>query len=93
MAKSIISNERCCLVCGTTFDLHKHHIFYGSANRKLSEKYGCWCYLCARHHNMSCEGVHFNKILDTKLKQQAQKAFEYNNPDLNFIKIFGKNYL
>lgn len=93
MSRSIISNERYCLVCGTPFNIHKHHIFFGTANRKNSEKYGCWCYLCSRHHNMSNEGVHFNKILDSKLKQQAQKAFEYQYPELSFLKIFGRNYL
>jgi hypothetical protein len=90
---SIINNERECLVCGSTYNLHKHHIFYGTANRKLSEQYGCWCYLCARHHNMSNEGVHFNKPLDTKLKEYTQKRFNEVYPDLDFMQIFGKNYL
>ena len=93
MSKSIISNERECLVCKTTFDLHKHHIFYGMAKRKISEHYGCWCYLCARHHNMSNEGVHFNKTLDTKLKQLTQRRFMELYPNLDFIKVFGKSYL
>lgn len=93
MSKSIISNERFCLVCGTPINLHKHHIFFGTGNRKLSEKYGCWCFLCSRHHNMSNQGVHFNKILDLKLKQQCQKAFEYHYPDLDFLSIFHRNYL
>lgn len=91
--QSIINNERECLVCGITDNLHKHHIYYGTANRKLSEKYGCWCYLCAKHHNMSKEGVHFNKALDTKLKVYTQKRFNEAYPELNFRKIFGKNYL
>lgn len=91
--RSIVSNERECLVCGSAYNLHKHHIFFGSANRKLSEKYGCWCYLCARHHNMSNEGIHFNKPLDTKLKQYTQKKFNEVYPDLDFMRIFGKNYL
>lgn len=91
--QSIVNNEKQCLVCGSTYNLHKHHIFFGSANRKLSEKYGCWCYLCARHHNMSSEGVHFNKPLDTKLKKHTQKKFNEVYPELDFMRIFGKNYL
>ena len=91
--KSIISNERECLVCGSTYNLHKHHIFFGTANRKLSEQYGCWCYLCARHHNMSESGVHFSKPLDIKLKKFAQERFNEAYPELDFRKIFGKNYL
>lgn len=93
MTKSIISNEKECLVCGTTYNLHRHHIFFGTGKRQLSEKYGCWCYLCSEHHNMSKFGVHFNKILDTKLKKNAQKKFEEAYPELDFLKIFGRNYL
>ena len=92
MSKSIISNERECLVCKTTYNLHKHHVFEGTANRKKSEKYGCWCYLCAKHHNLSNEGVHYNKALDKKLKKYAQSKFEETYPELDFLKIFGRNY-
>jgi hypothetical protein len=91
--KSIISNEKYCLVCGLP-NVHKHHIYEGTGRRKLSEKYGCWCFLCPRHHNMSNEGVHFNKILDLKLKQQCQKAweFQYGSRE-DFIKVFNRSYL
>ena len=91
--KSIINNEKQCLICGSTYNVHKHHIYGGTANRKLSEEYGCWCYLCARHHNMSEFGVHYSKALDLKLKQFTQQKFNENYPDLDFMKIFGKNYL
>ena len=91
MGKSIIQNERECYVCKTTQNLHRHHIFFG-ANRKHSETYGLWVYLCARHHNMSDAGVHFNKKLDTELKQLAQKTWEETYGD-GFMSIFGKNYL
>lgn len=92
MSRSIISNERKCLVCETTFDLHKHHIFYGTGKRKLSEQYGCWCYLCGAHHNLSSAGVHFNKKLDNQIKQLAQARFKEVYPQLDFLKIFGKSY-
>lgn len=92
MSKSIINNEKECLVCGTVYNIHKHHI-YGGPNRKLSEKYGCWCYLCARHHNMSDAGVHFNRTLDLKLKQQCQKTFEEKHTRQEFMSIFGRNWL
>lgn len=92
MAKSIIQDIKECYVCGTTLDLHKHHIYEGMANRKKSEKYGCWCYLCGKHHNVSKYGVHFDNALDRSLKEECQKAFErkYNE---DFIKVFGKSYL
>ena len=74
--KSILSNERECYVCGTPLNLHRHHI-WGGGRRKLSEKHGCWVYLCAKHHNMSDKGVHFNKALDTELKQDCQEMWEW----------------
>lgn len=81
-----------CYVCGTTLNLHKHHVF-GGANRKHSEKYGLTVWLCGRHHNMSEEGVHFNKALDLKLKTKYQKIFEDEHGHDEFMKIFGRNYL
>lgn len=94
MSKSIISNEPVCLVCGTTLNLHRHHVFYGTANRKQSEKYGCWVYLCGRHHNLSNHGVHFNKVLDEDLKERCQKVWEckYGTRE-DFIKTFGRSWL
>ena len=78
----------------TTLDLHRHHIFYGTANKTISEKYGCWCYLCANHHDMSKEGVHFNKPFDIMLKKYCQEKWEEKNGDRKqFINTFGKSYL
>lgn len=91
--RSIISNDRQCLICEMPHNLHRHHIYYGTGKRQLSEKYGCWCYLCARHHNMSNEGVHFNSTLDRKLKEYTQKRFTEVYPELDFLQIFGINYL
>lgn len=92
---SIIHNleDRTCLICGTNQNIHIHEVFFGTANRKKSIQYGCCVCLCAKHHNMSNEGVHFNKALDNKLKQFTQKKFNEVYPDLDFLKIFGRNYL
>ncbi len=93
MSKSIISNEYECLLCGDIRGLHKHHIFQG-VNRQLSEKYGCWVYLCPYHHNMSNYGVHSDKKLDVQLKRIGQKMWEKNyGTREDFIQIFGRNYL
>ena len=91
--KSIISNERRCYVCGTRSNLHKHHCIYGAGRRPLSEEYGLWVYLCGRHHNLSNEGVHFNKTLDEKIKRDSQAAFESLHSHDEFMRIFGRNYL
>lgn len=94
MSESIISNEQNCYVCGTPYGLHKHHIFEGIGRRQVSERYGCWVYLCARHHNMSDEGVHFNKSLDEKLKRICQEEWEKRYGDRDeFRKHFRRSYL
>lgn len=93
MSKSIIQDKKECYITGSTYNLHKHHIFEGIANRKLSEKYGLWVYLRADWHNMADYGVHFNKELDIELKVIAQRRFEEEYPQLSFLQIFGKNYL
>jgi hypothetical protein len=85
--------EKKCYITGVTTGLHKHHIF-GGPNRKLSEQYGLYVYLIPKYHNMSDEGVHFNKEFALKLKQEGQMKFEslYGNRE-DFRRIFGKNYL
>lgn len=94
MSKSLISNEKECLFCGTTQNLHRHHIYGGVANRKLSEEYGCWVYLCARHHNMSDIGVHYDKQANLQLKQLCQRIWERKHGGREkFIETFGKSYL
>ena len=93
MAKSIIQTVKRCAVCHTTLDLHRHHIFAGS-DRALSEKYGLTVWLCARHHNMSSEGVHNNIALDRKLRAIAQRrAMKYYGWSVeDWLKIFRRNY-
>lgn len=71
----------------------KHHIFFGSANRKLSEKYGLTVRLCVKHHREGPEAVHSNAEIRDKLCQIGQRAFEKRYPDKDFREIFGKNYL
>ena len=94
MSKSIMQEDKACLICGTVRYLHKHHIFYGTGNRAVSETDGCWCYLCARHHNMSSAGVHFNRVLDLKLKRRCQEKWEAKHGNREeFIRRYGKSYL
>lgn len=93
--KSILQTQKHCLICHTEQNLHLHHCFEGTGRRKISDKYGVTVWLCAKHHNMSDEGVHFNRKLDIKVKQWAQKKTmkHYGWSKEEFIKIFGKNYL
>ena len=92
--KSVIQKQKVCLICNSPRNIHEHHIFEGTANRKMSEKFGLKVFLCGPHHNLSKEGVHFNKELDLTIKQLGQKYFErhYGSRDY-FIQMFGKSYL
>ena len=88
--------ERTCIICGSTRDIHIHEVFFGrTGNRDKSIEHGLCVCLCARHHNCSNEGVHLNKKLDNKLKAYAQKIAmqKYGWSVDDFRKIFGKNYL
>jgi len=91
--KSIIQENKECFVCKTTQNLHEHHIFFNTANRKQSEATGLKIFLCARHHNMSDEGIHFNKELDLEVKRYAQEIFEKTHSREEFRSLFGKSWL
>lgn len=91
--KSIIQFEKECYVCHCKEPLHLHHIMEGSANRKKSDKWGLTVYLCPNHHNLSSQGVHFNKKLELELKQKAQVNFELLYGHDNWMNEFGRNYL
>lgn len=90
--ESIIQDEKECWVCGRKGDLHRHHIFEGR-NRQMSEKYGLTVWLCPEHHNMSGRGVHYNKDLDLRLKQEAQEVFEAKFSHQEYMNVIGRNYL
>ena len=95
---SILQNKddfdnRICYICGSRKDGQVHEVYFGTANRQKSIKYGCCVCLCRYHHNGSNEGVHFDIDLDIQLKMQMQHKFKEVYPDLDFRKIFGRNYL
>lgn len=71
----------------------EHHAVFGTANRRLSEKYGLKVYLCLNHHEEGKEAVHKNAETALIVKKAAQKAFEDRWPELDFRKIFGRNYV
>ena len=94
MAKTSIvqTGERQCYLCGKRTCLEKHHIMAGVANRKISEAYGIWIYLCDSCHR-GTEGAQYNKETNIKLKQEAQQAFEAIHGHEKWMALFRKNYL
>lgn len=100
MSKSILQTEKECYLCRKFYDLRcqigleLHHIFGGTANRKLSDKDGLVVYLCKRHHNTEPDGVHFNNKNMETLRKDGQLAWEKRyTGHYDFMKKYGKNYL
>ena len=82
-----------CIICGKS-PVNKHEIFYGK-NRLKSIKYGLVIPLCtAKHHNqVGKKGIHFDSKLCKEWHIKGQKKFNKIYPDLDFVEIFGRNYL
>ena len=105
--KSIMQSKKECYLCRkdanefgyigdlTDKGLDKHHVIFGTANRKLSEKWGLWVYLCKKHHNEDhgLFAVHYNKKLREDLCKDAETAFLKAHSFDDWMSIFGKNYL
>ena len=72
---------------------HCHHVVFGTAERKLSERHGLKIYLCPDHHEFSEEAVHRNKDINLMLRKAAEIVFITKNSYEEWMKIFGKNYL
>lgn len=92
MAKSIIHDNENCFICGT-MATEWHHVFGGAPNRKLSEKYGLKVKLCHRCHRTGPQAVHTDRATRNAVQVIAQRRFNETYPDIEFIKIFGRNYL
>lgn len=94
MTESILQKNKVCYICGTTQNLHRHHIFFGTANRSISEADGCVVYLCQRHHT-GASGVHGNRKIDLTLKARCEEAWliKYDKTIEDFIARYGRNYI
>lgn len=98
-----------CYKCGRS--LYKgirqeHHIFFGVANRKISEREGLKVYLCRECHTEGRHSVHQDRKADLELKKDAQfvweqkyiKSYPYENHAEEaareaFRALFGRSYL
>lgn len=85
-------DEKECYISGSRVNLERHHIMAGTANRKLSEKYGLWVWLRSDLHTGK-NGAQYEQQLNLRLKQEAQKAFEKVYGHDEWMKVFRKNYL
>lgn len=92
MADSILQTEKECYFCGAVSGLECHHILAGTANRRISEKYGLKVWLCHKHHT-GAEGAQYDKVRGYQLKMAAQEKFEEIHGHELWMKVIGKNYL
>lgn len=68
-----------------------HHAIHGTANRRLSDKYGLTVHLCTSCHGRlhDMEG----HPGDLFLKQEAERAFSKKYGHDKWFEVFGKSYL
>ena len=86
---TITHNLDTCYICKCRAT-ELHHIFYGNANRKQSEKYGLKLPLCRECHNKA----HRDREFNYRLRRIGQRCFEKKlGTREEFMTIFGKNYL
>ena len=91
--KSIIQdeNDKSCFLCGRNFNLERHHVWHGTANRKCSDADGLTVLLCSWCHR----AVHDKGKNDRYLMEEGEKAWlrETGGTIEDFIKRYGKNVL
>ena len=89
----IVEDMEHCYVCGKPYP-EMHHCIHGTANRKLSEKFGLKIPLCHTHHRTGIDAPHRSAMADLHYKQMAQRYFEehHGNREM-FRQIFGKSWL
>lgn len=92
MKDSIMQKEKRCYLCGRQFGLERHHVMAGVANRKISDKYGIWVYLCHNCHT-GVDGAQYSREKGDALKREAQEAFEALYSHEKWMDLFRKNYL
>ena len=92
--KSIIQPDwEVCYLCGRQYGLEVHHVMSGTANRRLSERYGLTVRLCHNCHTGGRDSAQYEAQLNKLLKQDAQRAFEAKYSHDYWMRLFRKNYL
>lgn len=92
--RGLIASMDYCYGCGRSGRLEVHHVFHGTANRKLSDEDGMVVALCPCCHR-GYKGVHRDAAFDLRLKQDAQKVWQvyYHKTTEDFIQRYGRSWL
>lgn len=90
----LTGKDKYCYVTGRKTGLEKHHIFFGSGMREISDRNGFWVYLTTENHR-GTYGVHgkYGHELDMELKRACQRRFEESRSRKEWMEIIRKNYL
>ena len=83
------TEEDVCYLCTSEVQTARHEVLHGP-NRQLSKRYGLWLNLCPNCHELVHKEDNGKYLY---LKEDAQRLFEEEYPDKNFLQIFGRNYL
>ena len=92
MTKSIMQSEKRCYLCDRKTCLERHHVMSGTANRKLSERFGLWVWLCHDCHTGK-QGAQYDPVKNFLLRAEAQRAFEELYDHDTWMETFYKNYI
>lgn len=92
-------NKDCCFLCMMLDgdyrkkETEEHHVINGNGRRQISDTYGLTVRLCVEHHRTGVLAVHNNQAIADLLKRYAQQRFQEEYPDLDWMKVVGRNYL
>ena len=84
-----------CHNCGKYTLVTWHHCIYNTGRRKWSDRYDLVVELCSCGQGSDCHNklhIHDPELAE-KYRVWAQEKFGQEHPELNFLEIFGKNYL
>lgn len=95
MDSIIQGKHKRCYVTGMTDGLHKHHIFFGTGDRQISEDNGFFVYLRWDYHiaDSPNKTPHNDRHTDLYFKQLCQKEYEKTHTREEFIALIGRSYL
>lgn len=93
MKESILTKKKdICYICGRPAT-EIHHIYFGTALRKISDKNGFIVPLCRDCHTGGKHAVHRDRRTDLMLKAECQTLYESFYGHAAFMKLIGRNYL
>lgn len=90
------SREDGCWLCGNPY-VECHHVYGGVGRRPISDREGCFIFLCREHHQ-GRTGVHQDKRFRDWLRRDCQRRWEEREglhgqeAHDEFRRLFGASY-